>query len=538
MEKNGFNDTAEQNINRGDEKGFSPSETETENGDRTYLSSSETAAENGSETRLSSETEAEAKTAGYFRHSKTDTAVKVLRCALTVFSLAVYIIYLIANKEKLTVPTYIITFVCIALFTALGLYAMPVIIRDFTGRGKAYYPENADTKKHFFCICIIALIFYIASTLIGTLMYKYFYTDAPEDFFTLMQNAWMKENTDAQHYFTIAENWYVNEGDDKVLIVFFPLFPCLIRLLNFITGNSYISSHIINITASAAGAGVLYLTFHKLFGGFIKTEKNTGAAVWEDRAFFAVIIALLMPGMIFMCSPMTEPLFFLFTVCCFYFISERKFLIAAVSAAFAGFTRSVGILLVIPIVFEAISDIIRTNRNRKPISMKCAVLIAAAVISCMGTFAYLMINKSVTGDAFKFAEYQLSNWDQSIGFFVDTPRYLWDYFIKYLERGDIMTALSLQLAQLIMIFASLIIYLFAAKRLPASYTLYFMAYFVIAVGCTWLLSGIRYLSLLLPLPAAVAALCNKKGARITAVSVLALMNFVYLFMYMARMQVY
>ena len=500
--------------------------------------SAEQEMQNGDETRLSpSETICKETDAGSSVPSNTDKVIKILRCVLLIAAVAVYIVYLITNREALTVPTYIITFLCIALFTFLGFYAMPVIMRDFTGREKAYYPKNSDTKKRFFYVCITALIFYIAFSLIGVLMYKYLHPEIPGDFFTLIQRAWMKENTDAQHYFNIAENWYVSEGDDKLLIVFFPLFPCLIRLFNFITKNSYISSQIINIIASVLGAGMLYLTFNRLFGGFTGSGhgKNT---IWKDRAFFAVIIALVMPGMIFICSPMTEPLFFLLTACCFYFISERKFLIAAVFAALAGFTRSVGILLVVPIAFEAISDLIRSRRNGNPIGTKSAVLFAAVIISCFGTLAYLMINKDVTGDAFKFTEYQKSNWDQSIGFFVDTPRYLWDYLIDNVRYGRISTALSLQLPQLIMIFAVLIVYIFAAKRLPASYTLYFMAYFIIAVGCTWLLSAVRYLSVLLPLPAAIAALCSKKGARITAVSLLSVLSFIYLYMYMARLQIY
>lgn len=472
------------------------------------------------------------------KSSKIDIAVKILRGALIVLAAAAYTVYIAKNIKILNVSAVLITFLCIALFTSIGLYAMPVIVRDLIGRQKAYYPKTAETKRRFWYICLAALVFYIVFTLIGTLMYKCVHPEFQGDFFSLTQRAWMKENTDAQHYFDIAEHGYVNEGDEKLFIVFFPMFPYLIRLLNFITKSSWLSSQFINITASVFGAGLYYLTYQKLFGCSGRLNKRGKTGIFDDGAFFAALIALLLPGMIFICSPMTEPLFLVFTAGCFYFISCRKFLPAACFAALAGFTRSVGILLIVPLIFEAISDTARACRNKKTIKTKLIILFVSAFIACIGTLAYLLINLRVTGNALKFTEYQKSNWHQSIGFFGDTPRYLLSNLIRNFKTGRRATAFALELPQLIMIFGSLLIYLSAARRLPASYTLYFLAYFIITVGCTWLLSAVRYFSLLLPLPAAIAALCKGKISKITVVLVLFGLSLVYMFMYMERLHIY
>lgn len=51
--------------------------------------------------------------------------------------------------------------------------------------------------------------------------------------------------------------------------------------------------------------------------------------------------------------------------------------------------------------------------------------------------------------------------------------------------------------------------LIAVRKLRPSYTAYFMAYYVIAIGATWLLSGPRYLLTLFPIPMALAVIGKK-----------------------------
>ena len=43
---------------------------------------------------------------------------------------------------------------------------------------------------------------------------------------------WVK--WDARHYLKIAQQGYVNTGDDRLTLVFFPLYPWLIRAVNIL----------------------------------------------------------------------------------------------------------------------------------------------------------------------------------------------------------------------------------------------------------------------------------------------------------------
>ena len=73
--------------------------------------------------------------------------------------------------------------------------------------------------------------------------------------------------------------------------------------------------------------------------------------------------------------------------------------------AYAAFTRSPGLILVVPILFELV-------RSRA----KAREYIALFMVP-LGFAAYCMINYSVSGDAFKFMEYQSIHWHQQLGWF-------------------------------------------------------------------------------------------------------------------------
>lgn len=73
----------------------------------------------------------------------------------------------------------------------------------------------------------------------------------------------------------------------------------------------------------------------------------------------------MLPGSIFLNSGMTEPLFMLFTVLCFYALQKKKYLAAGIAAACAGFTRSPGVLLAVPLAIEGIGYCVRRARSGK-----------------------------------------------------------------------------------------------------------------------------------------------------------------------------
>ena len=78
----------------------------------------------------------------------------------------------------------------------------------------------------------------------------------------------------------------------------------------------------------------------------------------------------------------------------------------------------------------------------------------------------------------------------------------------------------------------------AAPKLRASQTAWFLAYYIVAVGATWLLSAPRYLLVLLPVPLALAQCAQKRTANIALTAVSALAALGYLAAFALRWQVW
>jgi len=138
---------------------------------------------------------------------------------------------------------------------------------------------------------------------------------------------------DAVHYLDIATTGYHGTN-----MAFFPLFPLLIAILGFFTGNHLIAGLL--ISNAAFFFGLLYL--YKL----VEHEFDRTVA---RRAIFYISI---FPTAIFFSAVYTESLFFALTVASFYYIREQKWVLAGAIGFLAALTRVEGLLLVIPFAIE------------------------------------------------------------------------------------------------------------------------------------------------------------------------------------------
>ena len=85
---------------------------------------------------------------------------------------------------------------------------------------------------------------------------------------------------------------------------------------------------------------------------------------------------------------------------------------------------------------------------------------------------------------------------------------------------------------------ALILMILAGKRLRGSWMVWFVPYYFIAIGATWLLSAPRYLLVFFPLSEAVSVLTEKKGARTAVFLLLSILSYLYFLAYLLRWQVY
>ena len=174
------------------------------------------------------------------------------------------------------------------------------------------------------------------------------------------------------------------------------------------------------------------------------------------------------------------------------------------------------LLLLVPLLWELVHDAVQRRR----VSIRQA---AGLLLVTLGFAAYCYINWRVAGNPFQFLIYQREHWNQRTGLFFSTAAYQPDYLLRCLRSGNWHDALGLWLPNLIACFSALILLAKTAPRLRASQTAWFLAYYIIAVGATWLLSAPRYLLVLLPVPLELAHCAQTRHAdRIhTALSALA-----------------
>lgn len=452
----------------------------------------------------------------------------------------------------------------VALITALLCRTAICAISEFS----CPLPEKKivsfrSKKRDYLYILLYVLIVRIAVYALGYLFAKISGT-VTGGFFESFRRIWVNSGIDAPHYLGLAENWYVTHGDPMYHIVFFPLFPILIKIFRFVFGSTLISALVLNFLLSC-GIGIaayeLALADH---------DKST--------ALRFVKYIFIFPGAFFYAAPMTEPLFMLLCILCVLSAKKDKFVLAALFGALAAFTRMQGVLLALPCGYMALREYIINRKNKDSLTVfisKCLVLCGILI----GTVGYLLINYSVWGDPFKFMVFQKEHWYQSLGFFGNTVKMIYEYMISGFKNNpfvfsQIKQPLGLWLPQLIFVIVSPVIVLSAVRtkkhihvvmaeaqadtdeQMPAdaevnitlnsgnmtgidpAYAFFFIAYYVISVGATWLLSAPRYLMACFTLPLSLAVISRGKVFDVIATAVTIALSAGFFFLYCASCPIY
>lgn len=148
--------------------------------------------------------------------------------------------------------------------------------------------------------------------------------------------AW--ERWDALWFLQIATQGY-SEGDFSA--AFFPLYPLLIRIISPLVGGHPLAAAMLISNAAFFGA---MLVFHEL----------TVREFDRETARRSVLYVSIFPTAYFFFAPYTESLFLLLAVSAFLAARSSRWEIAGTAAALASATRSIGILLALPLALEAI----------------------------------------------------------------------------------------------------------------------------------------------------------------------------------------
>lgn len=319
-------------------------------------------------------------------------------------------------------------------------------------------------------------------------------------------------NIDARHYIEIAQLGYLPPGtgpeEQHLMIVFFPLFPLLLRLLNP-TGAMpwYFAAMFVQLPLFCWAGTAVYVLVSRSYG--------RSAARWT------LAFLLASPGAIFFFTPMTESLFLALSASFFLALEKGRPAAAGWLGLLAALCRSPGALL----AGAAAAWYILCWRREKSAPRPAALWPVAA--PALGLGMYLLLNWRVYGNWFQFAVYQKEHWHQGAGFFTDTVRYHLDYFASWWAGGNRAGALFISLAAVCTILCSLALLTLTAKKLAVHHLAYGLAYLAFTMGATWLLSAPRYAEGLFLLPAALALTARRRGTRWLVLAVLAVLGAVY-----------
>ena len=292
------------------------------------------------------------------------------------------------------------------------------------------------------------------------------------------------QHWDACWYSKIATFGY-ESGTDATN--FFPAFPLLMgAMARPLGGDVALAGMLVNLVLTVVGLAGL----HRLVG------RDLGVRV-ADRT---ILYLSIFPAAFFLHAPFTEALFLACTAWAFVGARERRWWLAAGAALAAGLTRTPGILLALPLAWEAFAAwrAAGSASGRRP----PPVASLAAVVAPVAGFAlFAWYTSSVVGLGLLDAQ------DAWGGRDFHWPWETLSAAIAWVADGRQAAGIELLNVVTFLLFAGIVVG--AARRLPLSYTLYAAAsltILIVRLQPTPLTATSRYLLVIFPVFAALGIL--------------------------------
>jgi len=302
------------------------------------------------------------------------------------------------------------------------------------------------------------------------------------------------ERWDACWYMKIATYGY-EPGERSV--AFFPLFPATVRMVGTITALPYpVAGMIVSaISYVAAAVGLMRLV---------------GASHGERIGRRTTLLLSIFPSAFFLLAPFTEALFLAAATWSLVLARQRRWSLVIVCATLAGLTRAQGVLLAVPIAWEALvafRDARRTDLLAVPGAWAQAGLSGLATLAPVVAFiGFGLVARSLTGETPYDAQSLWGGTDFHPPWAVVAASAGW-----IVERGDAIQALNL----LVLIGAAVLLVI-GARRMPLAYSLFAWPPLLLVatrIQPTPLTSTTRYVLVLFPVFVVAALLVEHRWAR-------------------------
>ncbi|MDP2925819.1 MAG: mannosyltransferase family protein [Nanoarchaeota archaeon] len=286
---------------------------------------------------------------------------------------------------------------------------------------------------------------------------------------------------DAQFYMSIVYEGYTYMPGRVSNVVYFPLYPYLIKAIYFFTGYARIVGHVISNLALLLAAVYLY----KL----IKLDYED-----DEISMKAVFYLFIYPTNIFFSIIYADSLFLFFTLACFYYARKKNFLYVSILGFLLALTKNLGVFIIFPVLIEYF-DInfgnIKISLNKIKEDIFYLLLIPAGLILHM-LFLYIKFN-----DPLLFAHAQ-KEFGRVFTTITTTLNSINNYpiFYQYLFAGFLFFAIFM------------LAYAFY-KKVRLSYLVFSLISMYIYLSANILESIPRYFALLFPIYISMALLGKK-----------------------------
>lgn len=282
------------------------------------------------------------------------------------------------------------------------------------------------------------------------------------------------EAGDVPHYVNIAENWYQNSGEHANDIVFFPLYPVLMKVMYLLCRNYVLAGILVSNLCLVVGSIYLFRLLEEEYD--------------QKRAWEGVLLLTLFPVGFFMTGAYTESLFVMLMVMFLYYLRKGKWIFVGILGMLAALSRSQGIVLLVPAVYE----MFLLFRDRGKRTWKAAALLFIPA----GTGIYLLMNKVIYGSFTQFLDFQAAPpWYNTSHWISENLAQHYSMALQYPYLG-----IFIYWAQLFLYFAAVILLFYGLRKgVRSSYVALGGAYLFVTFLHGWMISGPRYMMSCIPL---------------------------------------
>lgn len=354
-------------------------------------------------------------------------------------------------------------------------------IKNSTAQKRVFSLKSA-TKIFMLAILFRIVTYFISFIILRTIIYAQGEFDL-----SIILRDWVR--WDANNYIRIATLGYDGyyENGMATTLVFFPLYSWIMKFFHIFISSIAACGLIVSSLCYGLGCVFLYALVSMDYG------KSVGKR--------AVILISVFPFSFFFGAIMPESVFFFTGCACMYFARRRRFVISGIFGALASLSRMQGLLLAVFFVTEWVNaykpfSLIR-KKDFSNLFKNIFTKLTPVLIMPVGTLIYLYQNYKVTGDAFKFLEYQEAVWGQHAQYFGVTVADNFNNILNEFLAGS--STMCIWLPQFVLFFLCCATLIYGIRSHKSGYILFLVLYLVMNYTPSLLLSGGRYMTVAFPM---------------------------------------